>query len=139
MEWMKLLACASHDYMKLMVFELQQKLIELEAIENQRKKCLQPPKTSIVSSKSANSLSSQQLPKMQLSISSDSVKSLTSQTNLRQNPFNVTEVENGVEVLTRTQVNLWSKYHASIGQKIKSDQQKWHQKYIASNPLVDIG
>jgi len=32
-EWMKLLACASHDYMKLMVYELQQKLAELDAID----------------------------------------------------------------------------------------------------------
>ena len=32
-EWMKLLACASHDYMKLMVYELQQKLAELDSIE----------------------------------------------------------------------------------------------------------
>ena len=30
-EWMKLLACSSHDYMKLMVYELQQQLTELEA------------------------------------------------------------------------------------------------------------
>lgn len=32
-EWMKLLACSSHDYMKLMVYELQQKLAELDAID----------------------------------------------------------------------------------------------------------
>lgn len=32
-DWMKLLACASHDYMKLMVYELQQKLAELDAID----------------------------------------------------------------------------------------------------------
>ena len=32
-EWMKLLACASHDYMKLMVYELQQKLAELDSFE----------------------------------------------------------------------------------------------------------
>ena len=32
-EWMKLLACASHDYMKLMVYELQQKLAELDSME----------------------------------------------------------------------------------------------------------
>merc|ERR1712203_1243811 len=32
-EWMKLLACSSHDYMKLMVYELQQKLSELDAID----------------------------------------------------------------------------------------------------------
>ena len=34
---MKLLAVASHDYMKLMVYELEQKLIELESIEKKRK------------------------------------------------------------------------------------------------------
>ena len=33
-EWMKLLASASHDYMKLMVFELQQKLAELDSMES---------------------------------------------------------------------------------------------------------
>ena len=31
-EWMKILACASHEYMKLMVNELQQKLAELDSI-----------------------------------------------------------------------------------------------------------
>ena len=36
-EWMKLLARASHDYMKLQVYELEQKLIELESIETKRK------------------------------------------------------------------------------------------------------
>ncbi len=31
--WMKLLSCASYDYMKLMVLELQQQLSELEEAE----------------------------------------------------------------------------------------------------------
>ena len=32
-EWMKILACASFDYMKLMVVELQHQLAELEEAE----------------------------------------------------------------------------------------------------------
>ena len=42
-EWMKLLARASHDYMKLQVYELEQKLIELESIETKRKTKQQTP------------------------------------------------------------------------------------------------
>merc|ERR1711913_87250 len=33
--WMKLLACSSYDYMKLMVVELQHQLLELEEEERQ--------------------------------------------------------------------------------------------------------
>ena len=40
---MKLLARASHDYMKLQVYELEQKLIELESIETKRKTKQQTP------------------------------------------------------------------------------------------------
>ena len=34
--WMKLIACASYDYMKLMVMELQQQLSELEERDEQQ-------------------------------------------------------------------------------------------------------
>lgn len=37
-EWMKVLACASYDYMKLMVMELQQQLDDLEEAEQRKEK-----------------------------------------------------------------------------------------------------
>ena len=48
-EWMKILASASYDYMKLMVMELQQKLAEVEELEKiqiqqQQQQQLQKPK-----------------------------------------------------------------------------------------------
>ena len=48
--WMKLLACSSYDYMKLMVVELQQQLAELE--ENERQAAAQRGNCSIYSSTS---------------------------------------------------------------------------------------
>lgn len=35
-EWMRLLAVASHEYMKMMVYELEQKLLELDTVEKKR-------------------------------------------------------------------------------------------------------
>lgn len=41
-EWMRLLAVASHEYMKMMVYELEQKLLELDTVEKKRSLIVNP-------------------------------------------------------------------------------------------------
>jgi len=114
-EWMRLMACASHDYMKLMVLELEQKLLDLEKIET---------RAAITSSRSAGAISSLQQEVPKSSSSSTSLQSLQT----RQNPFNDGQVFCELS-------NLWSNYHFSIGQKILKDYEQWYQDHKA---IIDI-
>jgi len=100
-EWMKFLASASYDYMKLMVMELQQKLAELEELEKlqevqelQQRSC-KPPESS------------------------------------RPNPFNKSDTLNSncssssSSSTSTSAVSCWAQIHSKYGARITSDRDKW--------------
>jgi len=79
-EWMQILAVASHDYMKVMVFELEQKLIELENMEmEQNRKKLQQLQAAAAASASSKTNS------MPASRSANAISSITSQHSAKKN------------------------------------------------------
>jgi len=79
-EWMQILAVASHDYMKVMVFELEQKLIELENMEmEQNRKKLQQLQAAAAASASSKTNS------MPASRSANAISSITSQHSANNN------------------------------------------------------
>jgi len=166
-EWMKLLAVASHDYMKLMVYELEQKLIELESIEKKRKaqsiaqidgRTSQQQQTggkTMPVSHSAEPLSQNQQPGLPYALSpEDSLASvgpgqmshsLNNLAQTRENPFNIAGGIQGRESLSNDLLptvlrppTQWVKYHAAIGVKIVADQKRWLQDYSLKNPLLEI-
>lgn len=102
-EWMKMLACASHDYMKLMVWELEQKLVELENMEQKRRQlttaAVAPSvgscASTISSSRSANAISSLQPPTAVTAVGSSScgpIHQSTSSQSLKSMPPNYVNV-----------------------------------------------
>jgi len=103
--WMKLLACSSYDYMKLMVVELQQQLAELE--ENERQAAAQrgaeedrlPPKA-------------------------------PPRTN-RHNPFN----DAGQATGRGSSKRRWVELHAQHGVKILADRAVWREAKEASHTI----
>jgi len=164
-EWMKLLAVASHDYMKLMVYELEQKLIELESIEKKRKaqsaqidgrtpQKLQTGSKTLSMSHSAEPLSQKQPSLATASTISSAVTtgqmshSLNNLAHTRENPFNVSGgQQSGLSCMDLLQSSspsgparptYWAKYHASVGAKIVADQKRWLQDYSLRNPLLEI-
>lgn len=157
-EWMKLLAVASHDYMKLMVYELEQKLIELESIETKRKTKQPPLRVNNLSTldnhQSILTGSSKPLPGSQsaeplnriepvaptISSQSQSSHSLTSTgfgASNRENPFNAGPAISSEGDKTDS-YTWWTHYHSTVGQRILRDQARWLQSYTARNPLVEI-
>jgi len=85
-EWMKLLACSSHDYMKLMVYELQQKLAELDAIDVSSNRTCDYTERLARDSNTATDLSGlNNMTKNGLHNSTSHPEKLTSQTNMHLN------------------------------------------------------
>jgi len=105
-DWMKFLASSSYDYMKLMVMELQQKLVEQEELEK---------------------LQAQQ----QLSTDTMTAPMIV---NSRQNPFNKADTLSNanmaagmdlVGVANITKASTWAQIHSKHGTKITCDRDKW--------------
>jgi len=103
--WMKLLACSSYDYMKLMVVELQQQLAELE--ENERQAAAQ-----------RGAEDDRQPPKA------------PPRTN-RHNPFNDAGHATGRGPSKRR----WAELHAQHGVKILADRAVWREAKEASHTI----
>lgn len=100
-EWMKCLAAASYDYMKLMVMELQQKVRELEEME-------------------------QLGPVQPLSVpSSSQVNTDNSVMQQRANPFNKDTNDAPQQQPKPNAKSSWALIHVQYGQKIMSDRDKW--------------
>jgi len=148
-EWMKLLACSSHDYMKLMVYELQQKLAELDAID-------------VTSSRSCDFR--ENISRLNSSRSSSALGLGTTPCGARKNPFDdmtpfnpkgsaQTNLINQNQSSTclpnegqfairdtmssqggRLSINIWLNLHSSHGKKIIQDRMKWSSR----NKIIDL-
>jgi len=100
-EWMKFLASSSYDYMKLMVMELQQKLVEQEELE-----------------------------KLQVQ-QKLSMENMTVVTNSRPNPFNKADTLSNVttpdaaSLAASATKSSWAQIHSKHGSKITCDRDKW--------------
>ncbi|XP_051160450.1 sesquipedalian-1-like [Leptopilina boulardi] len=123
-QWMKALACASYDYMKLMVAELQR---QLDAAEEE---------TTITTTATTTTTSS-------ITQSQESPKAPPRQ---RHNPFNrpeshhrsqsVRSAPGRTENVPRTRVSF-KELHNLYGRKILSDLNEWrHAKRTAEAPLI---
>lgn len=97
-DWMKFLASASYDYMKLMVMELQQKLAELEELEKLQEL--------------------QDLQELQQKCKETNQQ----QQHSRPNPFN--KSEKSCSSVSKT-VSCWAQIHSKYGARITSDRDKW--------------
>lgn len=99
-EWMKVLACASYDYMKLMVLELQQQLAEADEVSRLN------GGSAVRSSQSQNSIKDAQ---------NNGAKA-----SERTNPFNQGDQ-------AKVPKQSWVVYHGELGKKICSDQKVWSE------------
>lgn len=106
-EWMKFLASSSYDYMKLMVMELQQKLVEQEDLEK---------------------IQAQQ----KISMENMNAPALTSSVTSRPNPFNKADTLSNANaasmaasISTATKTSTWAQIHSKHGTKIACDRDKW--------------
>lgn len=108
---MKLLACASYDYMKLMVLELQQQLAELEESERLAASTAAAPVTATLSNGSVSS------PVEEDGGGGGEPKAPPRQ---RANPFNQLEPK-------KTPKKSWLKMHEEYGLKIQKDRTIWCQ------------
>lgn len=119
-EWMKFLASASYDYMKLMVMELQQKLAEVEEMEklqnlqNQHK--IENSLTSVTSNSSRPNPFNQ---------SPDTLLMTSSSSNSLSNLCASTASNPNVEATSN-----WAQIHSNYGAKISSDRDKWCLKLL---------
>ena len=110
-EWMKILACASYEYMKLMVMELQQQLAELDEAERLG---------AVDADVNADSL--QQQPK-------------APPRQQRTNPFNPAESSRKKASGTV----IWLRLHQTLGSKIVNDREQWcklHSGDISKNNVM---
>jgi len=112
-DWMKFLASASYDYMKLMVMELQQKLAEIEEMEKMQ---AQQQKSNCINNSSSSG-------------------------NARSNPFNKNDtlssqqaakhqqhsfLDAAAAVAHNTNANSsCAQIHAKFGSRITTDRDKW--------------
>ena len=106
---MKLLACASYDYMKLMVLELQQQLAELE--ESERLAASSTTATTTLTA-TTNGLSS--------STVEEGGTEPKPPPRQRANPFNQLEPQ-------KLPKKTWLKMHQEYGLKIQKDRTVWCQ------------
>ena len=106
---MKVLACASYDYMKLMVLELQQQLAEADEVARINGSTT----SSVRGSQSSNSIKDQ----------------IAGSNNLggreRTNPFN----QGGQ---AKAPKKTWNVYHGELGRKIRSDHEVWSRSLTVS-------
>ncbi len=101
------MACASYDYMKLMVLELQQQLSELEEAERSAQQG---------SVSNGHEASEPRAPPRQ-----------------RQNPFN-SAGEDKARIVTKMQ---WQHLHREFGTNIVRDRESWCRSYLATKgPLL---
>jgi len=105
-EWMKIVACASFDYMKLMVVELQQQLAELEEAERAAAAAVATAAASAVTDEAD---AEPKPPPRQ-----------------RANPFN-NQTKSPVKRQT------WISLHTDTGAKIRSDRVAWQSAKKASS------
>lgn len=103
-EWMKFLSSSSYDYMKLMVMELQQKLVELEELEK----------------------SQQVIQQHRINVN----ETMPPQPNSRLNPFNKADtLSKNLAIAaappTCNTISAWSQIHTRFGSRIKADRDKW--------------
>lgn len=104
-QWMKLLAAASYDYMKLMVMELQQKLQELDELDQHQQQLVTIQQTNKIPTSNSN-------PKLS-----------------RSNPFNRDEEETVKRTKAAAASTIWPQIHATYGQRILADRHRWCQKH----------
>jgi len=112
-DWMKFLASASYDYMKLMVMELQQKLAEIEEMEKMQ---VQQQKSNCNNS------------------------ATSSGGNARSNPFNKNDTLSSQQAAEQKRIldancssgtssfnanSNWAQIHAKFGSRITTDRDKW--------------
>ena len=107
---MKLLACASYDYMKLMVVELQQQLAELEEAEN-----------------AATNRNGFAGPNETGQVPEDQPRAPPRQ---RANPFSANESRR------KNPARTWQSLHQEVGAKILSDRHVWCSKTQKNNSLI---
>jgi len=116
-DWMKFLASASYDYMKLMVMELQQKLAEIEEMEKMQ---AQQQKSNCNNSATATNATGG---------------------NARSNPFNKNDTLSSQQASGSAQQRIldancssassfnansnWAQIHAKFGSRITTDRDKW--------------
>ena len=164
---MKVLSCASYDYMKLMVLELEQQLAELDDVErltasysdaSVAARAPPPAAEGSVGGESGEDLLGgpsrpprvrqqqqlQQRPAPPPPASSSSSSSSSS----RPNPFNQTLPGGGASVATAAAVvdRPWKSFnvlHAEIGVRIKRDREEWlkkkgQQKRGQDGPLIEL-
>jgi len=115
-EWMKAIACASYDYMKVVVAELQKQVNELTELERLKK----------------------------LGISSaGTAPPPTTSSRQRHNPFNVIDRENAIIGNTKTVMKkqTFAELHSLYGREIVKARELWlrnsqHQSCPLSNNLI---
>lgn len=112
---MKVLACASYDYMKLMVLELQQQLAEADEVAR-----VNGSSTAVRSSQSSNSIKEQG--------SNAGGRSAGSE---RTNPFNQAGP-------AKTPKKTWTVYHGELGRKIRSDHEIWSRSLGSAGKTVSV-
>nr|ACO12441.1 FAM109A [Lepeophtheirus salmonis] len=111
-EWMKLLACAPYDYMKLMVLELQQQLQELDEADRLGV-------NSYYFGGEVNNIIN---------------NSSTTSSNQRVNPFDCDHLDGLPKNDTFTKT--WQSIHCEYGRKISRDRQRWCQRIEDENRKI---
>lgn len=106
-DWMKLLSCASFDYMKLMVMELQQQLSELE--EAEKATCHENSSLVTSSHNRSNPFDHRDFPHNKRGTLIDLSPNTLSSTRSKKS---------------------WQTIHCEYGSKISSDRQAWIAKHL---------
>ncbi len=138
--WMKALSCASYDYLKLMVLELQQQLNEVEEAERMALTNTSPASTVPNGASPPSELEGEpsRPPRSRQQLQQSSAP----QSQQRSNPFASTSdgAEGGKG---KPPKKTWSVLHAEVGARIKSDRERWcrgrgQQLEQQSRPLIDL-
>ena len=109
--WMKVLACASYDYMKLMVLELQQQLSEIEEAEKNSS-------TSANTTMSGSNSFPQQLSDQQQQQQQPKAPPR------RANPFEAKSAAAAASAASAAR-RAFPALHAAFGERIRRDREKW--------------
>ncbi|XP_050534451.1 sesquipedalian-1-like [Daktulosphaira vitifoliae] len=124
-QWMKALACASYDYMKLMVADLQRQLKELEHTSNHE---------------------SLQLPKDQITQSNESCERTSPHPppRGRHNPFNkpISQSPQRKDIVSH-RIITFKELHNQLGRSILRDRNEWRfglnkQNLTNEEPLINL-
>ncbi len=128
---MKLLSCASYDYMKLIVLELQQQLSELEEVERVTE--------SLTSSSSVTAvLNGTVVASPSEAVDPGQPPKLKEQQQQQQQPQRMNLFLDPLPAETRKPKRSWMAFHMEVGARIRNDRDKWCRDREKLMPLIDL-